>query len=321
MGSLARSAAYLLALLTLTLALPLAPAAVLANSGCDPSNPASDVSVRQLSHALGGAVQKRVTFTNWGPCNVPDVLLADTLPVGSTVLSVSTNPGSWSCTWNNSASPVTVTCQPTATIGVPGTADFYILHTYATADPTETATAIVGGGASACTDGSAATTCDPYAANNTSWGGLIAAGQAATITAGGGAQSTQVGSYGGQAFNADLRVEIQQLDLSREYAASACPAGFSGCFGKLVRIRSEVTSALQLKTFIFDAATVPGSFGALSVRYYDGATNSWVTPPACKGTPLPDPCILGKDKVKAGGVTVYRVFVLTHVDDDWMGDS
>lgn len=275
------------------------------NSGCDQTNPTADVSVSQTAAGVGSNIQTHVILTNLGPCNVADAALNLTLPADSSVVSISTTPNSWSC----AATGKVVNCTPTATIGVPGNHDFFVLWTPPPApyDPTTVAVATIGGGPSACTDGNAATTCDPFVDNNTSWGGFITAA-GGSITGGGGSQTTQVtipASHPGSA-------EIKQL-------GAACPPGFPSCFGRLVSIRSVSTGTdRQLRVFTYDASLVPVSFGQFTMIFNAGS--GWNFTPRCRGNPLPDPCVLATDRFREGSTVFFQALVSTTLDDEWFGD-
>lgn len=274
-----------------------------ANSNCDQTNPMADVVASQSVAIVSAGVQFHVTLTNLGPCTVPDVSFDDSAP--APITAVSTNPSGWRCTL---ASATDVRCAPTSTMGVPGTVDIYITTGMPTGDPTNVATATVGGGATACTDGSAATTCDPSPDNNTSFGGLVTATSTnRTIHTPRAGQWTEVAVGAG----AQLAAQIQQLSVT-------CPAALPTCFGQLVSIAAS-NAAPQTKTFVYPISIVP-SYGSATIARLDTTSNTWVVPPPCKGTPLPDPCLQTKERVKIAGVTYLRFVVVTTQDDSWMGE-
>jgi len=287
----------------------------LARADCLQSNPQADVfiTISTLSSTALHAV-----VTDAGPCNVPDAVVTFTFPVGTTITAVTTTPTSWNC----GTSANVVTCPQSGasepTIGVPGNHDFALAYTLGSGDDqTITAQVTVGGGPSACTDGSSSTTCDPDPDNNTIWA-LAYAGASASLTTCPSKPCTQYadmsipagGTLGpaGTIFGAT----VQQRD-------SLCPSNFPNSFGKCVSIASDITNATTVTTLILtiDASLAHGSYGGVNVINTTNGSEWSIVPNCSKNNPT-YPCVFLKTKFKIAGVT-YIQFVIYKTDDDGWG--
>lgn len=293
----------------------------MAKADCLQSDPMADVSVTQSISPITGSsdLLKQVTMTNLGPCNVPDVVFLDTLPAGSMVDTtvanpIVTNPSSWSCVFDNSATPVQVSCTTTSTMGVPGTTNISIVITAPGTSYTDLAQAIVGGG-TGCGDGNAATTCDPATANNANWTGALAAGgsvEACADATNGCAQKLNI-----QAQDGSGNVVIQNLSDARTSCAAI--TGFPKCFGTVVSVLADTTLTKTVKTLTVDAALTTQSYGNVDVIRSATADGSgpWSVVPACSKT-SGLPCVVSKTKFKdSNGHTFYQFQVQTADDDSW----
>ena len=303
----------------------------LAKADCHQTDPYADVSVSQTISAITLAngnpgLLKQVTLVNGGPCNVPDVELVDTLPAGTAVQgTVTSNPNSWTCDTSVAGE---ITCVPGSTMGVPGTATVSIaLNMPSSTDWVDLAQVYVGGGAATgdflagCATNTPATTCDNNAANNTSWGKLLAGSGDSFLVCNGGnntsnlcAQSIQL-SVGPKGNGGST--QIQNLTNGPNQCAGI--TGFTNCFGTLVFVTSSITDAT--KTLTVDASFAHGSFGGVGVlTSIDGTT--WTKVSACNKTLSNVPCLVSKSKFKVGTTTFYQFQVYTGgIDDGWGFDG
>jgi hypothetical protein len=278
---------------------------VAARSGCDQANPTADafITVQTLTSASLTAV-----VTNAGPCTIPDGVVTFTLPSGSTVTSIQTNPNSWNC---SGVGTNVVTCPSAGlapTIGVPGNHDFALTFTLSNAaDQSITANVTVGGGVAACTDGDRTTTCDPYPDNNTVFGAAFGAGGGSLTTC----PNKPCQQYADLSVNNPGTVQTQLLTLT-------CPPGFPDCFGKFVVITTEI-NGLWTKTFTVDLALRHGpSPNVRLIRSVNGSDFSVVQ--KCGKTPV-YPCIAEESTFKIGGTTFKQWRTISDVDDSWGFDG
>ena len=272
----------------------------LAKADCSQRDPQADVSLTQSLSFDGVSYTDTATLINLGPCNVPDVSLHLTLPAGSTVGLVTSNPSAWAC-------DTSVTCTPTSTMGVPGTAVISVSFTTAVTNPTVLGVITVGD-ATACAPNTPASTCDPYLDNNTSWAAFVPAGTGGSLTTCPVQFCDQYTDISVGAGGTAGGVQVQQLK-------QLCPPGFPNCFGKLVSITSPITGAVWTKTFTINAALVTVSYG--KVFLINSTGGAWTAVSACGSTPT-YPCVLSKTKFKSpDGQTFYQFVVLTNSDDSW----
>lgn len=279
-----------------------------ANSDCDQRDPQADafITIPELTSSSLHAI-----VTNLGPCNVADAVVSITLPVGSVVSSVSTNPTGYGCVGVGSNA---ISCPGPAlkapTIGVPGNHDFYLTFTLSdAADQTITAQVTLGGGAIACTDGSRKTTCDTYADNNVVWAAAIPAGAGGSLTTCAVKPCQQYADILVGTGGTSGTVQTQLLGV-------ACPPAFPNCFGKLVSISSQITGALWVKTFTIDLSLAHGPLAGIHLI---NSTNgsAWTIVPLCSDVSTL-PCIQSRSLFTVGGVT-YKQFIVNATDDDSWG--
>ncbi|HEY6958246.1 MAG TPA: hypothetical protein VI814_05450 [Candidatus Limnocylindria bacterium] len=294
-----------------------------AKADCLQTNPAADVAVTQTITPSGTDLLKQITLTNFGPCNVPDVVFLDTLPTGSTVDTsaanpIVTNPSSWSCKFGSNVAPVQVTCSTTSTMGVPGTTNISILITPPSSGSwTDLAQALVGGGSTpgaGCADGKSSTTCDPATANNSNWTGALTPGgsiEACADASNGCAQKLNILANTGSGS-----VVIRNLSDARTTCAAI--TGFPSCFGTVVAVDAPSLTS-TVKTLTVSAALTTQSYGNVNVirsATADG-TGTWSRVPGCNNS-SGLPCVVSKSKFKdAAGNTFYQFQVQTADDDSW----
>jgi len=307
----------------------------LARKDCNSADPAADLSVVQtMTLASDGTnILKHITVTNFGPCNVHDVTLDDTLPDGSLVVSITTNPSGWTCDQPQPPLPAPgpVHCFSTSSVGVPGTVDFFITITPPTgANVTDTATA--------------SSALDKYPDNNTSAAAYVAAGSSSCITTipipclstanlvGQNAQVKVPGSHNGSGS-----ATIAQLQGGKSDARGlggglpTCPTEVPQCFGKYVSFvmdptitaandcTSTATASCVIKVFIYDAADVTVSFGQLKMFHATSLTGPYSEALPC-GKDVPLPCVLSTTRIRsADGHTFFVILVATKDDDSWIG--
>ena len=286
----------------------------LARADCVQSDPQADVFITISSISATGL---HAVITDDGPCNVPDAVVTFTFPAGTSITSATTNPTSWNC----GISGIVVTCPQSGsgapTIGVPGNHDFNLVYTLGSAAETITAQVTVGGGAAACTDGSATTTCDPDPDNNTIWALVTTAGSPASLTTCPSAPANPCTQYATlSATNGSGGVvQVQQLD-------SLCPAGFPNSFGKCVSISGDANAPGTITTLVLtiDASLAHGAYGGVNViNTTDGST--WSIVPNCAKNNTTYPCVFLKTKFKVGGVTLIQFVIHKITDDGWGFDG
>jgi hypothetical protein len=281
-----------------------------ARADCLQADPTADVFITITSLTSS---QLTALVTNAGPCNVPDAVVTFTFPAGTTIGTVTTNPTSWNCGTSGNV----VTCPQTGgapTMGVPGNHDFSVAFAPGAGgtDQTITAQVIVGGGASACTDGSPSTTCDPNPDDNAIWA-LTYAGTAASLTTCPSKPCTQYVDMSVPAGGTAGTVQVQQSD-------AICPAGFPNRFGKCVSISSGIVNATGAVTTLIltiDASLAHGSYGGINVINTTNGS-AWSVVPNCSKSSPTYPCVFLKTKFKIGAVT-YVQFVIHKIDDDGWG--
>jgi len=284
-----------------------------ANADCLQSDPVADVLLTETLTTTAAGHDLHVVATNLGPCNVPDAVLTISLPSGSTVFSVSSNPSSWNC----GTAGALITCPASGgapTIGVPGNHDFIVSFALAATPPSDLtiiSSIAVGGGESACTDGSSTTTCDPYTDNNTIWGAAIPTGTGGSLTTCANPPCTQYTDVTVGTGGTSGSVQIQQLQ-------SDCPPAFPNCFGKRITITSAITGALWTKIFTINASLSHGSYGAVHLI---NSTNgsAWSIVQTCSRNDPTYPCVLSKSKFKGPDGTTHITFVVQATDDDSWG--
>lgn len=298
-----------------------------ANADCDPAAPVADVVLSQTVSPVGGSTDllKTITLVNLGPCNVPNVSLADTLPAGSTVVPpITTIPGDWSC---DASVPGTVSCTRSSAMGVPGTTTIRIRITAPTASEwTDVATANV-----------APPTVDPVPTNNTSWGAYVTPGVTkGNKTSGGGSLSACTNPNQGEGSGCDQSTAVAATGASGSAEvqlftgvtgpddhATTCEDLIASrqapnCFGQLITVNSPITNAL--KTLTVNASGAHGDFSGVNViRTTDGTT--WSVVPSCDRTITTTDCVQAKTKFKVNGVTYYQFVVRTLIDDGWGFDG
>jgi hypothetical protein len=285
-----------------------------ANPDCDPAIPTADVSVSQTVSPVGGSTDllKTITLVNLGPCSVPDVLLTDTLPTGSTVvLPITAIPGDWSC---DTTDPEQVTCTRNSAMGVPGTSVIKIRITAPTRFEWADVTTATLGGAT-----------DLFTTNNTSWGAYVTAGVTkGNKTSGGGSLNACTNPSQGNGLGCDQSTAVAATGVGGsaevQVMAEECAAvrsQFPNCFGQLITVNSAITNAL--KTVTVNASQAHGAFTGVNViRTTDGTT--WAVVPSCSRTITTD-CVQAKTKFKVSGVTYYQFVVRTTIDDGWGFDG
>jgi uncharacterized repeat protein (TIGR01451 family) len=274
--------------------------------------PSADISVTQTDTpdpvTAGNLVNYALIVTNHGPDGATDVVLTDTIPTGTTLVSV---VGA-EC----GVVGQVLTCD-LGSIPAEGTVEISI----AVAVPTVTSPITITNTASV-----AANEDDPVAANNQSVEQTLVEPPpddpntaSGWVTAAGGTVATNSGKPPTKKDPMTTSVTVPPgfpgVVTITEGPITTCPPSFA-CFGQQADITAPTTSAEEPLRLVFSyhsSALLPGTQLHEIVMFHDGVLVERCTDTS--GTADPDPCISSVARVKGS----VQVVVLSSENGSWVG--
>lgn len=295
----------------------IAAPASLARAACN-SDPArsADIGLVQSVSVSGDNYVDRLTVTNYGPCGVPNVGLHVTLPAA--LVSYSSNPNSWTCIGS-----LDVTCWETSTIGVPGTADIYLVYSQGNAGLITACAATFAGTPPPLPSDPPVSPCgwvtgsvpDLLRANNTSTVAAGLLGPGIPLVYGPGGEPTP-----NQGFDHTTTVSLANGGLVNIYQADPCPATVPNCFLGTITINFTNVSGAKTWTLEF-LASKAGKKSLSQITIWNSVGGAFTALTNCGGKHPTDPCVQSRSRsTNLDGDTVYTIIVVGTQDNGMTAD-